>query len=200
MTLTIRRAQASDLDAALTLVMDAVQWLHQQGSDQWQYPVERHRLALTRTTARGEVWIVTDDPHTAVATITLNGYADPEFWTPADDPADALYVHRMAVARTASGHGLGSALLDWAARQAVNAGKKWLRLDAWAENRALHDYYRRCGFHHVRTLHLDHRGSGALFQRPATTQLGRGPRIIEHPALPGHAATGHPGYGPTGHA
>ena len=33
-------------------------------------------------------------------------------------------------------------MLDWAARQAVDAGKKWLRLDAWANNTALQDYYR----------------------------------------------------------
>ena len=183
MTLTIRRATAADVEAVLDLVIDAVGWLAERGSDQWQYTSERHRRAIERATSRGEVWVVSDDTYATVATITLNSYADPEFWTDDDDPADALYVHRMAVARTASGHEVGSTMLDWAARQAVDSGKKWLRLDAWANNTALHDYYRQRGFQPVRLLRYGHRGSGALFQRPATTQLGMGPRLIENAAL-----------------
>lgn len=183
MTFTIRRADSADVDAVLALVTEAAQWLGERGSDQWQYPEQRHRVSIARTTARSEVWVVTDDSDTIVATITINEYADPEFWKPDDDSGDALYVHRMAVARTAAGHEIGSALLDWAARQAVDTGKKWLRLDAWANNTELHNYYRRRGFQHVRTLHFSHRGSGALFQRPATVQFSTGPRLIEHAAF-----------------
>jgi ribosomal protein S18 acetylase RimI-like enzyme len=183
MTLTIRRATPADIDAVLGLVTDAARWLAERGSDQWQYPTERHRLAIERATARGEVWVVYDDTGAIIATVTLNAYADPEFWTPDDDPADAFYVHRMAVARTASGQEVGSALLDWAGRQSVDAGKKWLRLDAWANNTALQDYYRQRSFQSVRLLSFGHRGSGALFQRSATTQLGTGPRLIEDAAL-----------------
>lgn len=179
MILTIRRAIAADVDAVLGLIIEAARWLAERGSDQWHYTAERHRLAIERATARGEVWVLRDSAGTVVATITLNGYADPEFWTAEDDPADALYVHRMAVARTATGQEIGAALLDWAARQTVDAGKKWLRLDAWANNTALHDYYRSQGFQPVRLLHFAHRGSGALFQRPATMQLG-GLRLIEN--------------------
>jgi ribosomal protein S18 acetylase RimI-like enzyme len=183
MTLTIRRAAMADVDAVLGLVTEATRWLAERGSDQWQYTTERHRRAIERATARDEVWVVSDDIGALVATITLNGYADPEFWTAEDDPADALYVHRMAVARNAGGQEIGSAMLDWAARQTMDTGKKWVRLDAWASNTALHDYYRNHGFQPVRLLHFAHRGSGALFQRSATTQLSTGPRLIEDAAL-----------------
>jgi ribosomal protein S18 acetylase RimI-like enzyme len=183
MTLTIRRGTLADVDAVLGLVTGAARWLAERGSDQWQYTTERHRLAIERATKRGEVWVVIDDKGAIVATVTLNAYADPEFWSAEDDPDDALYVHRMAVARTAGGQEVGAALLDWAARQAVDAGKKWLRLDAWANNTALHDYYRNHGFQPVRLLHFTQRGSGALFQRSATTQLGAGPRLVEDAAL-----------------
>ncbi len=183
MTLTIRRATTADVDAVLGLVIDAACWLAERGSDQWQYTAERHRLAIERATARDEVWVISDETDAIVATITLNGYADPEFWTAADDPDDALYVHRMAVARAAKGQEIGSAMLDWAARQTVDAGKKWLRLDAWANNTALHAYYLNRGFQPVRILHFGHRGSGALFQRPATTQLGTGPRLLDETVL-----------------
>jgi len=58
-------------------------------------------------------------------------------------------------------------MLDWASGRAGAAGKQWLRLDAWSRNADLHRYYERRGFQPVRLLRFDHRGSGALYQRPA---------------------------------
>ncbi|MEU7909175.1 GNAT family N-acetyltransferase [Actinoplanes sp. NPDC049118] len=97
--------------------------------------------------------------------ITVDDYADPEFWTAQDDPDSALYVHRMVVDRVAGGNGVGGRLLDWAERLASSLGRTWLRLDAWRTNAPLHAYYQRQGFVPVRTVNLSHRGSGALFQR-----------------------------------
>lgn len=183
MTLTIYRATPADVDAVLGLVTEATRWLAERGSDQWQYTTERHRVAIERAVARGEVWVVSDDTNTIVGTVTLNAYADPEFWTAEDDPTDALYLHRMVVARDVSGNDIGSAMLDWASRQSVDAGKKFLRLDAWATNADLHAYYRRRGFQLVRILRFGHRGSGALFQRPATHPTGTRPRLVEAAAF-----------------
>jgi ribosomal protein S18 acetylase RimI-like enzyme len=122
------------------------------------------------------VWIV--ERHSrAVATITIDTTAEPELWHHSSDPDDALYVHRMIVTRTEAGRGLGAALLDFAAQQATAAGRAWLRLDAWATNTKLHDYYRGQGFTHLRTTYYAHRGSGALFQRPAHTQTHHGPTL-----------------------
>jgi len=60
--------------------------------------------------------------------------------------------------------GRAGALARW---RAGAAGKQWLRLDAWSRNADLHRYYERRGFQPVRLLRFDHRGSGALYQRPA---------------------------------
>ncbi|MEU5725052.1 GNAT family N-acetyltransferase [Micromonospora sp. NPDC047738] len=65
-----------------------------------------------------------------------------------------------------AGRNIGGALLDWAARVAASRGCRWLRLDAWRTNEALHRYYERQGFSPIRVVELAHRGSGALFQRP----------------------------------
>src|SRR5690606_41060150 len=62
-----------------------------------------------------------DEPATRIATIALDRYADPAFWTQDDDPGAALYVHKLAVARPWSGSGLGDALLDWAGATAYRA-------------------------------------------------------------------------------
>jgi hypothetical protein len=45
------------------------------------------------------------------------------YWDLSDGPDDALYVHRMVVEAHARGWELESALLDWAARSARQAGK-----------------------------------------------------------------------------
>jgi GNAT superfamily N-acetyltransferase len=52
--------------------------------------------------------------------ITLDDRADPEFWTPAEQAEPALYLHRMVVARSASGHRTGRLLLDWAVNRAAD--------------------------------------------------------------------------------
>jgi hypothetical protein len=85
----------------------------------------------------------------------------------------------MVTTREVAGREIGSALLDWASRRAASHGKRWIRLDAWRSNADLHRYYVQRGFHHVRTVELPHRRSGALFQREANMVLGRGPRLRE---------------------
>jgi len=85
----------------------------------------------------------------------------------------------MLVARSEAGRDLGSAMLDWASRRANQEGKHWLRLDAWASNEQLHEYYLSEGFQLVRLLKFAHRGSGALFQRPAGIELRRGPILSD---------------------
>ncbi|MFJ5849584.1 hypothetical protein [Streptomyces sp. NPDC092903] len=59
-----------------------------------------------------------------IATIQVDNFADLEFWTPADQPDAALYVHRTAVTRAASGAGIGNLLLDWTSVRASAHGKR----------------------------------------------------------------------------
>ncbi|MBE1877467.1 GNAT family N-acetyltransferase [Myceligenerans pegani] len=183
-------ATPRDAGAIRALQEEARAWLQSRGLDQWA--TVRHTdpdssRSLESAIARGEVWIWRDHIGT-VATTTLDDFADPEFWTANDDPDDALYVHRMVVRRSAAGNGLGTAILDWASAYTAASRRTWLRLDAWRSNTRLQDYYRTQGFTHVRTVELPHRGSGALFQRPAMPAAR--PRI--HEAPPDTAAHGYP--------
>jgi GNAT superfamily N-acetyltransferase len=140
------------------------------GSDQWQPDAignrtrDRVRKNVERNVAEGTCWLACMGDE-VVGTITVDSYADPEFWNESDDPTNAVYVHRMIVRRSDSGRGIGRVLLSVAEHLARQAGRRWVRLDAWSTNERLHDYYRRMGFEHIRTLRYSHRGSGALFQR-----------------------------------
>lgn len=171
--LTLRRAEPADLPGLLGLLADTAAWLHARGVRQWPRDgfgperivplIEERVMFLLEDELR---YLDPDEPVQPVATIALDGHADPEFWTEADDPGSALYVHKLAVARPWAGGGLGDALLDWAGATAYGLGLPWLRLDCAKRNAGLQAYYRRRGFRHVRTVDLPHRASGALFQRP----------------------------------
>lgn len=164
--LLIRRATVKDLHGLLDLYEAAQRWLKEQGSDQWSNNSrDKMRPRFMRSIHQGECYVAEDDG-TLVGMVTVDDFADPEFWRPEDRPAAALYVHRMVVDRNRSGQNIGGALLDWAAKVAASKGRRWLRLDAWRTNDALHRYYERQGFIPVRVVELAHRGSGALFQRP----------------------------------
>ncbi|MEV0236962.1 GNAT family N-acetyltransferase [Nonomuraea sp. NPDC050786] len=170
--LALRRAEPEDLPGVLTLLADTAEWLYTQGVRQWprggfgperiEPLIEERVLFLLDDELR---YLDPDESAPPVATIALDGHADPEFWTLDDDPGAALYVHKLAVARPWSGSGLGDALLDWAGASAHAAGLPWLRLDCAKGNRRLQEYYRRRRFRHVRTVDLPHRASGALFER-----------------------------------
>jgi ribosomal protein S18 acetylase RimI-like enzyme len=158
--LDVRPATVDDLATVQSVLAEAAAWLASRGIDQW--PVGFREDQTLRRIRQGSVYLafVAGEP---VATITLDTWADPEFW---DAPDGAGYVHRLAVRRAWAGQGIGGALLDWAGQRVAAAGGRWLRLDCMRDNKPLHDYYRGLGFEHVRDVELGHRISGSLFQRP----------------------------------
>jgi ribosomal protein S18 acetylase RimI-like enzyme len=174
-TFDIRPAEPAELDTLMDLYQQTRQWLWSRGIQQWTAPdgndpafLARIRASFAGAIEAGECYVATADGELAGALI-VDERADPEFWTANDEPASALYVHRMIAARTPAARGVGAALLEKAAAVALAKGRHRLRLDAWQTNTALHRYYERHGFTHLRTLPYTHRGSGALFERDLTT-------------------------------
>ncbi len=60
-------------------------------------------------------------------------------------PGEAIYLHKLVVARSVSGRGLGLALLEAAASWSKDTGSAWLRFDCWDGNEVLKAYYERWG-------------------------------------------------------
>lgn len=170
---TLRRAQRGDIALVAEMWTKSAAWLRDQGSDQWQYPVKMYNIEAA--VAGGNCWLA-ERAESAIGTITVDVNAEPQLWPPEDHPEDALYVHRMVVEEAERGGELGSAMLDWVGERAISSGRHWVRLDAWRSNITLQKYYMDRGFELVRIV-ADPSGSGACFQRPATTRLGRGPCI-----------------------
>ena len=171
--LQIAQASAQDFDTVLGLIEDARSWLWSKETDQWDKPWPDPAARDERVLAglRNEkTWIVWDGD-IAAATITITTRRNNAVWSKPACTADlaerAVFVHRLITSRKYAGSGLGAQLIDWAGlRGCREYGAKWIRIDVWSTNSALHDYYRGIGFERCgECLDLDY-PSGALFQKP----------------------------------
>jgi GNAT superfamily N-acetyltransferase len=182
----IRPATTRDLRLILCFIDEAADWLRTKGTDQWSspWPSEEERDALVeRDLAAGRTWIVEDDG-IPMATVTCRPDASPEFWTKSEQADPAIYVSRLVVSRRYAGQGFGAELLAWAGRWAGRQyGAKWIRMDAWTTNIALHSYCERLGFWFVRFGDTTD-PSAALFQKPtAGISSASTPRLNQRPEL-----------------
>ncbi len=132
-------AAPGQADEVLAVLDEAAAWLQERGVEQW--PSRFEPSWVEGAVSRGETWLVLAGG-TVSGTVTLD-HSDP-VWDGL--PGAALYVHRMAVRRSASG--LGTVILDWAAGVARRQGREALRLDCVAANGRLRAYYEAAGFAH----------------------------------------------------
>lgn len=105
----LRRAKTqADIDTVAAMWVRSAAWLRSKGSDQWQYPVKMTNIEAA--VAADACWLAYRDG-TPIGTITLDTNAEPQYWTPEDEPNNALYIHRMVVEETGRGEEIGSAHL-----------------------------------------------------------------------------------------
>ena len=174
-TLRIATAEATDdnLNAVLRLIRQASDWLSDKGTDQWArpWPCEEMRDArVWRGLMVGATWIVWAGTR-AVATVTIAKTANVAVWKTAQCDLDepAVYAHRLIVDRQFAGWGLGAELSDWTGLRAYREfGARWIRVDVWTSNVALHGYYMKRGFEPCGLAPDPCYPSGALFQKPVS--------------------------------
>jgi len=174
MTPTLIIARAADtpenLRTILGLVEEASEWLSRKGTDQWQkpWPSRRRRDArIRRGLKREATWIVWDGDR-AVATVSMATKPKRKVWRGADCnlSAPAVYAHRLIVTRDYAGWELGAQLIDWTGLRAYrDYGARWIRIDVWSSNLALHEYYEKRGFISCGACRNRRYPSGKLFQK-----------------------------------
>lgn len=138
-------ADPGDAEALAALRDEAAAWLLEQGYVQW-VPGEYDGSRFAQSIARDEVLVVRDHGR-IVATVTLTTN-DELVWADRHRP-DASYLHRLIVARSRSGQGLGTTILREVERRAQARGHGVLRLDTVELNADLAAYYERHGFRAV---------------------------------------------------
>jgi len=174
-TLVIAQAKGTreNLSAVLGLIEEARYWLRDKGTDQWAAPWpdnEQRDSRVLRGLEVGATWIAWAGDE-AAATVTIASRANPAVWSGSDcnlaDPA--VYAHRLIVSRNFAGWGLGAELSDWTGlRGRRDYGARWIRVDVWTSNCALHGYYMKRGFEPCGICPDPCYPSGALLQKPVS--------------------------------
>jgi len=185
--LRVRPAVESDLKLILYLIDEAADWLRAKGINQWNapWPNEIERDARVKRGLEGHrTWIVEDDG-IPIATISARPDANPDLWAESEQDDPAVYVSRLVVSRSYAGAGVGAELVNWVGMWARKQyGARWIRIDVWTTNIALHSYYQKEGFRFLRFCDDVDYPSAALFQRSTddirSTDV---PRLEEKPKL-----------------
>ncbi len=175
-TLRIGRAKPTreHMNAILGLIDEARRWLPSKGTNQWSkpWPDKAQRDArVYRALELGATWVVWErmrGKNILAATVTVTAKPNPAVWSPlAFNLAErTVYAHRLITARRYAGWGLGADLLDWIGwRSRHNYGARWIRIDVWTSNEALHGYYLKQGFEHCGTCRDKTYPSGVLLQK-----------------------------------
>lgn len=174
---------AENLAAVLGLIEDARGWLWTKNTNQWATPwpsQEARDARVFKGLESGTTWLVWHE-ETPAATVTVTTRKNPAVWSPPACTCDlserAVFVHRLITARPYSGQGLGAELIDWAGLRGRRLyGAKWIRIDVWSDNTALHGYYQDKGFRRCGVCADPGYPSGALFEKPTS--------LIRKPSLP----------------
>jgi GNAT superfamily N-acetyltransferase len=152
-------AKPEDLDTVVEILDEAAHWVVSRGWTGWK-PGSFSPQSIYKQLERGEVYLGKIG-RKIVGTITLQ-WSDKMFW--GRTPQDAGYIHKLAVRPVYTGREVGLQLLLWAEKQAVAAGKRYLRLNCLASDRVLCDYYEKAGFKHICNV-LEHRGLASLYEK-----------------------------------
>jgi ribosomal protein S18 acetylase RimI-like enzyme len=153
-------AQPHQLDDVLAVLDDAAAWLQAIGvSEQWPPSFSADVAWVERFTgwiAAGYVYLACDADGAAIGCFRLMN-EDTSIWQ--DASGRHVYLHSLAVRRTAAGGDVASAMLDFALQYAAAQGAEELRLDCWAGNQRLVKYYEDAGFEHRGLHHVDISGA-----------------------------------------
>ena len=77
---------------------------------------------------------------------------DPFIWREKDQD-DAVYIHRIVVNPNFKGQKLFQRVLDWVKHFAIQNKLKFVRMDTWADNLKIIEYYKSFGFEFIETYH-----------------------------------------------
>ena len=139
---TVRQAMPPDAATVQDMFEEAARWVDALGVVMWDEG-ELDPGRMVREIAAGQFFIaeIDGDPAGAVR-FQLE---DQLFW-PDLAGDDSAFIHRLVVRRRYKGHGVSTALLQWAVSRARSIGKSYLRLDTDASRPKLRQLYEGFGF------------------------------------------------------
>ncbi len=136
----ILNSTPKDLDAIFELYDAAI--AHQKAvSNMHWLPFDTQMVE--NEIAEGRQWKIVVEGQ--IACVFVTAYTDPAIWGEKDlDPS--VYLHRIVTNPQFRGRGFVAEIVRWAIPHGKMLGKKFVRLDTWAENLKLKELYLFAGF------------------------------------------------------
>ena len=138
----IKQAQKNEIPILESILLDTVSWVSEMGEPLWNNE-DVVWGKLSKNYQVGDFYIAYVDgvPSGCMALIDH----DPFFW-PDVKKGESLFIHKLAVMKTARKSGVSDAMMDFFKKQGVERGVKTIRLDTDALRRKTMAYYERHGF------------------------------------------------------
>lgn len=130
----------SDLELIFDLYDKAIEFQKTVFDKQW---LGFDAALVNREIDEGRLWKIVEEA--GVGCIYSVAYEDPIIWGEGSDVA-AMYIHRIVTNPEFRGRGYVRAIVDWARGHAASIDIRYIRMDTWADNLKLKEYYLGCGF------------------------------------------------------
>jgi ribosomal protein S18 acetylase RimI-like enzyme len=132
--------EASDLKQIFELFEHSIQYQEKKG-----YPVWRNydKNAIIKDIEDKNQYKVMVD--STIAIVFSVRYDDKVIWRDLDK-GNSIYLHRIVVNPEFKGQRLFGSILDWAIDHAKQKGISSIRMDTWADNPTIINYYKSFGF------------------------------------------------------
>lgn len=141
MVSAVRLIQPAEAEHVRQLLQEAARWSRAFGPPIWRE--EELARCVDVACPCDRCWLGAFDQGRLVACMRIDT-ADPVHW-PDDPPGDAVYIHKLAVARQDAGLGWPGRLVEVATGFAAALGARYLRLDTLPREKLIR-IYRRSGF------------------------------------------------------
>ena len=140
--LEIVTARDKDIPVIEDILADAARWLDSIGKPLWrEEEVKWERLSRSFVPSDFLIALIDGQPAACMALVDH----DPVLW-PDVEKGQSLFIHKLAVKRSAAGKGLSDALISYAKKTCAERGIPVLRLDCHSLMPKLRAVYERSGF------------------------------------------------------
>lgn len=149
---SIIKAEMKHFDTLLDIFLEVAHWLRTNGLRQWSHFLDGYgRDDILASINNGTTLLIVKDEQ-VVGTVTVElspDEWDQHIWREIELDS-SIFIHRLALSRSYSGHGLGRNIINWIEREIeFPKNKKFIKLDCVGDNKKLNDYYKMNGFQYI---------------------------------------------------
>jgi ribosomal protein S18 acetylase RimI-like enzyme len=136
----VRNTEMSDLQEVFDLFAYSIAYQEKKGYPVWR---DYDKGAIVNDIENKNQYKVIIDGKTSIAFSVC--YADKLIWRHMDK-GDSVYLHRIVVNPEFKGQKLFGKILEWAIGHSKEKGLSTIRMDTWASNPTIINYYKTFGF------------------------------------------------------